>query len=1089
MVEYELPKLGVAGSNPVARSIVSPRPTGRWRTLWCAALLLVGGPAVAQDAPAATPWWLGLPVAGVQVVAGAGSLPDESLAPLLRTRQGDVLDPQTLRADLATLFQVGQFAAVEADVEPWVTPGPDGGFDEAVQVSLRVYPAPQVARMRVEGARRFPKRDLAAAAGVARGQVFYPDVEIPRVRSRVLSWLAGRGYPYGTVEVLVEPAGDALDVTVRVTEGEPNRVAAVYFAGDLDVVFPDGDTRPLTRWARQAGVAVGQPLAPAAVADAQQAIRTALASMAKPVWGERRGWIRARVTPSVVSLPEGKQVTFTVEPGAQLDLDIAGVRSVRRDRAVRQALGIDDRLRLTRGFLEDAPARLAAALAERGFLEATAEVRLVQEGPRRERLEVVVAQGPRHVLARGAWPNRVGAEISGNDAMSTADLQAVLEQASPEVLRRGVYTPEAMADGLTAAQDYYQAHGYQSAALSEGPVDIGWRRQGLWRALWAPVRAVTGAPPKRVVRPSLSVQEGPLTTLVAAEVVGAAPEVPLEALTAALQALTVGACTEARAAGCGAFSPQAIEQVARQVVDAHRAAGFLDADARVTHTPVPGTDDMRSTVAITPGSQILLRSVVTRGLRQVRPAFVRREVALRLGEPVTTPLLQRLRDDLDGLSAFRSVQLELLGDEAARDLVISARERAPWAFEAGAGLSTDQGTRLFSRVTRRNLWSVAHRVELYGQVGLDWLSESVLDWRPDLRNPDYRAALTYTAPRFPLRDEDLLVDVLLRERLAERTWRMARSGGGVALKHHLDFGLDLRLGVRLETRQLQEVDLGALLPGEPWAQMQAVDPSVPTQWRWQESAQGLVVLDRRDNPISPARGFVLQASGEYAPGLLDRWTVQPTVSFAKGGARVTGYLPLLGFTLRLTAEGGRAVGLDGGVVPLEDRYRLGGTNSLRGFARDTVGPRNLAPRVDVDFPSQIQPVLDYAVRGDATRWVPTGGDTMGLGVFELQMPWPALGLTAWDGWAAAVFADIGNAWLVASDTTATSNAADTASLLPVVRKGVGGGLRVATPIGPLQLDVATNLDAALSTGARRVLLVDGWEEPAVRAHLTLGALW
>ncbi len=95
---------------------------------------LLAGPARAQ-APTAfelpgrideAPWWIGLPIAQVQLTAGAGRLPDESLAPLLGSRQGEPANPQDIRDDLETLFQAGEFSAVEAEVEEGFVYGPTG---------------------------------------------------------------------------------------------------------------------------------------------------------------------------------------------------------------------------------------------------------------------------------------------------------------------------------------------------------------------------------------------------------------------------------------------------------------------------------------------------------------------------------------------------------------------------------------------------------------------------------------------------------------------------------------------------------------------------------------------------------------------------------------------------------------------------------------------------------------------------------------------------------------------------------------------------------------------------------------------------
>ena len=1079
MVEYELPKLGVASSNLVARSTSCFRHLAG-RFLGLALSLLVGGSARAEEPS----WWIGLPIASVTVT---GPIPDDSLAPLLKSQQFELANPVHVRNDLETLFRVGEFASVEAEVqgmEAHLTTGDVPG----VAITFRVSPAPRVSRVKIMGDNpHFSDRELLGAAGLGRGANFYPEVGVAVTRSRILGELARAGYPAGAVEVrhALRTRGQRIEIEIEieVAEGEPDLLDDVAFVGDLALLAADGSERRLRKWVKQAGLRPGQPFRAEAVTRAQLKLRAELADLHRPLFRPRRGWIAARVIPAVVSTPsEGRRVNIAIEPGARLDLDVSGIRSLRADRRARVALGIDERLRLTRGFLEEAAGRLASGLQDDGFLEATAEVKLDEVDKHTNVLRIDVDQGSRFKLKRGAWPNRVGAQFTGNEHVPTSDLQAVLEQASEEVLRRGSFTPAAFEEALQAAEAYYGARGYQRAELTSANPEFRKRRRWMFPAAW--LRAVSGAPPVFEVRLQVAVEEGPLTRQHSVTTVGLAPELKKDVL-APIQ-------RELKELAGKPFSPQRVELLKARILELHRESGFLEADARVV-SALLAEGEVRSTIEVTPGPQVLLRSVVTRGLRAIKPDFVRREVDLRLGEPLAFSAQQRVRDDLYNLGAFRSVELTLLGDEAARDLVIGVAERAPWAFEAGGGVSTDQGTRLFGRLTRRNLFRLPHRLEFQGQVGLDWLSDSVVDWRPDVRNPDFRAVATYTAPRFPVRAQDLTLDLLFRERLAERTWRMARTGGGIGLEHHLAFGprsLDLRAAVRLETRQLQEVDTGALLAGEPWERILKADPTIPTAWRLQDSVTALAAYDARDSQLAPSRGFVLQATGEFAPGeLAEALSDQPSVSFAKAGGRFTGYLPMFGLTLRASGGSEIARGLDGGVVPLEDRFRLGGTTSLRGFARDTVGPRALASRLEVDFPSQIDPIIDYSLRNRASRWVPTGGDLSAQGSLELQIPWPAIGLTAWDGWAGAVFADFGNAWLLSPDTTVTSNLPRYAALIPTLRTGLGAGLRVATPVGPLQLDLATNLQALTATGDQQALLRDEWEEPQFRAHLSLGALW
>jgi outer membrane protein assembly factor BamA len=434
------------------------------------------------------------------------------------------------------------------------------------------------------------------------------------------------------------------------------------------------------------------------------------------------------------------------------------------------------------------------------------------------------------------------------------------------------------------------------------------------------------------------------------------------------------------------------------------------------------------------------------------------------------------------LAVFRSVTTELVGDGALRDLVLTVSEKPRWAFETGVGLATDQGVRTFGRVGRRNLFGHAHRLELYGQVGLDWRTESLLDWLPDIRSPEWRFVAQYHAPGFPVRSQDLAVDLLLGERRVDRTWSMDRNGAG--LSHTTRFGdtITVVTSARVEQRQLEEVDVGALLDGEAWEVLLTADPSLPTVFRPQELASLVLLADGRNDPVLPTRGALLSLSAELAPGLVQVDDL-PTASFVKTVGRANAYASLPFVTWHVAAEGGFIGSLDGAPPPLEDRFVLGGTASLRGFRRQSLGPRNLVPLPDIPWPDGLDPVMVEAARDEADRWVPTGGDVLASATIEALVPFPVLGLSAWDGYALAGFADAGNAWLVGPGRV------DTDGLdLPALRVGSGVGLRAATPVGPLQFDVAVNVAAVTSTSERRVLLVDAFDEPSARVHLSLGAL-
>jgi outer membrane protein insertion porin family len=1008
-------------------------------------LLLLGWSGIAQARHPDAAWYEGMPVANVVLQAPEGGLPEESLEPLLRMHQGEKFHPRNIRLDLATLYRVGEFASVEAHVEPWFIVDYTGEMQEAVLVQYRVRPAPKVQRVLVQGARSFPERQLLQVVQINTGQPFYDTIDSPRSSHALVTYLREQGFPEAEVEVDVEPLDNhEVEVWVRVHEGPPNLLNAIHFVGDLPEEVTKDD---LTRWAAKAGMTVGEPFTGQSVPKAHQALISELGSFGT-LFEPYRGWISARVTPAIIHDPdEGTVATFTIEVGLRLELDVQGL-GWRGESVVRDALAIDERLRITRGFLEEAPERLIQKLQEKGYYDAKAEVRLLQSRDH-QTLKVRVNRGAPHSVANYRF--------EGNENIDSRALESVIKQASLDVLRPGYFTHQALTEGLQAATDYYRSNGYLSADLDFAKIAI--RNE----------KSSTDAPRKMDIH--IAVSEGDQTTQASIWVEDAALDVDVDFIKEARKRLSNQP-----------FSPQTIERLSQQVVERHRAAGYLEASARVITTR-PTPTRIESIIDVSPGPKVLLRSVVTRGTKTVRPGFIRREVDLNLGEPLASTEIDRVRRALYDLGIFRSVALELLGDEAARDLVISVNERPRWGFELGGGISTDQGVRTFGRLTRRNLFGRAHSIDIYGVVGLEY---------GDLLHPEWRLAMNYSAPRFPTRQQRLVIELLARERLQERTWTLGRTAAGAAVEWDLNKRTQVRTQFRLEARQLIKVDTGTLIPGEPWAEiLQIDDPDLPSLFRLQDGLSLYMVYDDRDDMLQSTNGIAASFKTEWSPQTLAGSGAAETrgTQFLKAQGSISGHMGLGGLILQISASGGYGWTYGGGVLPLEDRYRLGGTGSLRGYARDSLGPRNLASRVDADWPNALAPVIDYSLREDSERWAPTGGDTRLITTTEVLLPFPALGLAKWDGYAFSYFADIGNVWTL----NQTANEAMVVSQYidedPLLRVGTGLGLRVLTPVGPFQFDIAVNPQATLASGRQQMLLREQYEEPRVRVHLTLGDMW
>lgn len=1037
------------------------------------ALLLCSVTARAQDRDDPT-WYAGRLVASVELAAGEGTLIEDDLRPLLRAEQDEPLDPATVQRDLRTLYRVTPLAAIEAEVVPW--PIYDSRIDDialGVKVRYVLYPSARVHETHIQGTRRLHRRQVLRAAQLIEGEPFSPKHDAPVVRERLLRSLRGMGFPDVEVEVEAYPSDPEapfeLEVWIRIDEGAPPVLSEVHIEG-----LPPGlSPRRVRRWARSAGLKKRKPVPEDALTRARFVLRSKLARLSPGPAADALlgpgltrlltrarllppgGWVEARVQVEPIERPGGDlDIAIRIEPGPQLRLETHGISQ----RAARESLQIDERLRLTRGFMERAPGQIESALARRGYREAEVSVeRLEREGSLT--LSIQVDRGHRY--------RRKRIEIEGNESLTNNQIRSLLNQASPDVLRRRRATPSAMERGVQAVRDLYRSIGRE-----EAQVDYEIRRISRRIPLLTLDRST------RWLHPRILIQEGPLTRLRSVRVQGADNAAPMrraEELISRLEA--------------GPYTPQGLQGLAQQIIEIHRTAGFLDATARVVSERIePRLFD--ANVIVDPGEKVLLRSFATRGNRRVSSRYLQRTLSPPLGETLDAATLDDLRQRLYELGMFSSVELSLLGDEAARDLIVDLRERPRHTVETGFGLASDQGVRALGRWTVRNVFAQADRIDTNVLVGLRFgPGTGGYALLPTLRAPEYRLGTNYTLPIS--RQQEFALSLVGQEEIQERNWRLLRRAVGLQWNVHPRTETLIQLRTRIEHRRLAGADPGALLTSDVWsdpALRLPSTPSVDTRGRLVDQIELVWLDDHRDNPLQPTRGVLASTRLAFSPQLFQPAYAQHLrVPLLAAEARFAAVVPVGALSLRLNAEGGHqrvlnlgpiaSFSVDGEpvrlAVPVEERYRLGGTASLRGFRRDGVGPQQRVRPLDLAWPDALGPIITDTLRDDDSRWVPTGGDTFARATADLLIPLPVLGLSDWEGYDLALFMDVGQAWFARS-SSATPPRGDA----PWIRASGGVGVRVLTPVGPLQLDLAFNPQPQRQ-----------WLEPPARLHVSLGTLF
>lgn len=185
--------------------------------------------------------------------------------------------------------------------------------------------------------------------------------------------------------------------------------------------------------------------------------------------------------------------------------------------------------------------------------------------------------------------------------------------------------------------------------------------------------------------------------------------------------------------------------------------------------------------------------------------------------------------------------------------------------------------------------------------------------------------------------------------------------------------------------------------------------------------------DTRDNPLDEHKGMLHIAELDFNTTKLGS-----SVDFAKLNLQSAYYKRIFhDIVWANSIRIGLAQPFAGSRVPLSEKFFTGGGNTLRGFPLDSAGPQRQVP------------VCSAAPVSCTFIQVPTGGNELLILNSEFRIPLPirkGIGIVAfYDG--GSVFPNVG----FHDFTSLYSN-------------NVGLGLRYATPVGPIRIDVGQNLN-------------------------------
>ena len=445
------------------------------------------------------------------------------------------------------------------------------------------------------------------------------------------------------------------------------------------------------------------------------------------------------------------------------------------------------------------------------------------------------------------------------------------------------------------------------------------------------------------------------------------------------------------------FSRKKLREGMMKINDLYADEGYAYVNVAPLSKVDPEARTVDLTIEIEKSFLVVARKIEITGNNKTIDKVIRREMQLNEGDNFSASKIKESRRRIQNLGFFEEVKIatEKADSPSSMDLLVEVKEKPTGTFSLGFGFSTIDGFIGQTSVTQDNLLGRGYKGNLSASLGS--------------KSTTYQLGLL--DPHFL--DSDLTLGFDLYK--TERQWSdFSKRANGGDIKLGVPFSYDVKsfFIYRYEEKEIFDVD-----------------PTASLIIREQEGASTLSSIyaslsrDTTDFRMDPRSGSLSSASIEFA-GL------GGTEKFVKYEVDHRYFYPLpWKFVFSAHGRLGYVQEIGNEPIPIDERYYLGGLNSLRGF-----NPRQVGPRIRTV-------TTDGSGNPLASGFEHIGGTKIGYGNLELTFP-----LVEESGFKGVVFYDVGNAW--GEDQDYFSD----------IRHSAGFGLRWMSPLGPLRLEWGKNLD-------------------------------
>jgi outer membrane protein insertion porin family len=956
-------------------------------------------------------------VVGKITFPGITDSDQDILRAMLPLHEGEPLDHAHLQDSMRALFATGRFANLRAECDP--------SADGKASLSFVSSPNFFVGGVMVDGGPGKPSdSQIVNAAKLQLGEL-YVSSKMDLALTNIQRLMEENGF-YRSVITHSErqnPPIQQVEIMFHVRSGEAARVGNIAISGKS--LFSRGQIEDI------AHLHPGDVVSARKASDAVERIR-------KKYQKQNRWLVQASIAEKKY-VPQSNTVdyTFAIDPGPLVKISVEGFRlsqgTIKRSVPVYEEGALDDDL------LNEGQRNLLNYLQSRGYFDATVDLHRESDPTQNElRVTYHIVAGDKHRVAK--------VEITGNKYFSRADdLRAAMQvQAASVLLPHGRYSQAMLRSDVRDLESKYRTNGF-----AQVKVDGEAKDEHLGR--------------KDLVLVAIHINEGQQTLVGSLQVTGNTTTIsddPFPIL---------------NTSPGQPFSDSLIAEDRDRLLNYYFNNGFPNATFEAAAKPA-GDNRMDVTFTIHEGERFYVDHVLVSGRDFTKPYVVDHELQVKAGDDLSQIDLLNTQKNLYDLGIFSQVDTAVQnpeGTETRKNVLVQVQEAKRYTFNYGLGFEFQTGQPGSSSSSQRPLGtSGVSPLASLDVSRINFLGRAhTITFESRVGRLQQRGLISYESPRW-LNNPDLNLTFtgFFDHTLDVTTFTSQRLEGAVQLGQVLSKRLggdpvstiDYRFNYRLVKATNIQIDPNLV-------------PLLSLPVRVGEPSFGYV-RDRRDNKLETTRGSYITveagvaghyfgSQADFSSVMVQNSTYHPfgkqkrQLVFARS-TRVGVQNP---FGDTVITQPGELTPGEPTLIPLPERFFMGGGNSHRGFGLNQAGPR------------------------DPLTGFPLGGSALFLNNFEVRFPPPTLPWVQ-DNLSFAIFHDMGNVFTDGShmlnsllhwrqntalcsqpvNTVLVTGSGATQCRYDYISHAIGLGVRYKTPVGPVRFDLGYNLNPTIYPGSTLV---------------------